>query len=589
MADLAALLALASPMLISTISLAQDGPPRGDREGRRQVGERGGPGGEGRGGRGGDFGGGPGGRGGLFGRGLGGIVSVQGMYEPDYIRRDLPFIAQALSLDKDQGTIAEAILAEYEVSFTEASEAARAAMQALRPGQSSDPAVQQERDALREEMRAIGREFGEAMRGRGEGRRRRGGEDGAAGDRGANPEISAELEKVRDRMTAIRARLEEIQPPPPTAEELERMQSEYGAQIEAWLTERERLRQEFAANMVAILTEPQAALFSIADRDVRREKLLPRGDSGEERVDLNLLVREFEFAPEAAEFVDPVIVAWKDEVDAAMTARDEQIRQTMRERLAVLSRREFSALEPILAQESALRTNVRMVNKAGMERVAAVLTDIERTEEAERVRDAFNRRAFEAIFRPTVSQRSFAAAREFDDLIPEVRGALEELALAYETELAVKNGVMMDLTRQSDATEYKRRVERMEQFAAQFGSGGGGQNGRGGFGGGPGGPGGFGQGDEALNQIRDDRREHDRQFRSQIESLLTPEQIARLPEARFGGGRGGQGGNSEQAQQRRQEFLDRFDTNKDGELSDEERQAARESMRRQRENEGGGE
>jgi hypothetical protein len=90
------------------------------------------------------------------------------------------------------------------------------------------------------------------------------------------------------------------------------------------------------------------------------------------------------------------------------------------------------------------------------------------------------------------------------------------------------------------------------------------------------------QADWPDNPLRDgltERRELITTYQRQLESLLTPEQYAALP---FGPDRDerlrDRRGSRDREEQRRR-MLDRFDQDGDGRLSDEEREAARESRR----------
>ena len=102
---------------------------------------------------------------------------------------------------------------------------------------------------------------------------------------------------------------------------------------------------------------------------------------------------------------------------------------------------------------------------------------------------------------------------------------------------------------------------------------------------GPGARGGRGGEDDPFREGMDRRDTAEERYVEQLRAMLSPEQQEALPARRGGrGGPGGQGGPGGGNADRRAEMIQRFDTNGDGELNEEERRAMFESFR----NGGGG-
>ena len=144
-------------------------------------------------------------------------------------------------------------------------------------------------------------------------------------------------------------------------------------------------------------------------------------------------------------------------------------------------------------------------------------------------------------------------------MTPEVQALIGQMETAYAAEIAGLNQLLELETIASEAASITSRIER---FAARMQGGGGDTP----------------QPDERLEELFEQRQAVDDTFRRQLESLLTPEQVAQLPETREARAVRRRA----EAEQMRAEFLSRFDRDGDGQLSDEERREAGREMFRGR-------
>ncbi len=495
-------------------------------------------------GRGGDDGDRPG-RGGRWGGGPGGMFGS--MMRPGWQRRDLQLIDRALDLDADQESIAEVLMADYLDGFRAAAEEVRERMRASRPDMNVDEETRARFSEMREEAREIRRRMRDA-------------EDGG---------LSAE---ERQRMSAeLRGRIEEIREQArsmrPSEEERNEASLAMASILSEWNRTRRALDDAFEAELELILTDMQLERLPAALIDLRRARSLPLGRLGGESIDLTQLPREAGVEETVGPVMEPLIAEYERSLDEALRARDEHL-----EGMGIVMMDAFRTQDATLAieatrTEARLREAVRDVNLRTHEMAVMLLGEAGVASDVVAEYDmSFRRQAFERAWGPTFASRSFRVAGEFEELTPEVAAMIAELQTAYEAEVA---GLNRAIEVEIVATDGDRLTNRIERFAARM------------------------QGmdrdvpraDQPVRDLIERRRDLDRRFREQLESLLTPEQVERLPESREQRRARMQAERAE----RMRELIERFDRDGDGELTGEERRAAREAMReRFRERRGGG-
>jgi hypothetical protein len=482
------------------------------------------------------------GRGGLFNR----------MTEPDFLRRDMVIIADELRLDRAQGAVVETMLLDYEAAFTEASEAMRDRFRELRPETRRSPEVQEQRDRLRAELRQL---RDEAVRLR----------ETDEADGGLDPEA---MEKIQSRLDQIRQQFEEMRPPRLEGDELQEMIEGMTALMSDWRRQRQDLKVGFLTDLRAILSEDQVERFwPTFERTLRRHKSLDRGQLSGEQVDLFHVLREAGLSDEETWRLDAILDEYAAALDRALVARDEYLDTDRSDLMQAFRNGNIEQAALLLSDESKLRTAVRGVNEQYAEAIAGAIGEEFNAERSEVFLDAYRQRAFPRIFRPTAMERSFSAAVGLGSLEEEALEAIVSLEAAYMSELRPINDHLVAATR---SYEPRRAIDRLQRRAAR-------REGR--------------EADDIEDPIRDayeDRTALELRYRRQLEELLTPEQVALLPspprereegDGWFGGpGRRGPRGDRWQGQ-REARMLERFDRDGDGQLSDEEREEAREARR----------
>jgi hypothetical protein len=482
-----------------------------------------------------------------FGRGFGELM------QPEFLPRDMRFIVEQLSLDDSQATITEALLLDYRATFDESlAEMRDRAMEQTMGGVTPEQREQraQERRAAFEQMREVREEI-RALRER----MQAGGE--------SNEQIAAEIEA---RVEQMRAQWRGMRDLMPSREERRAMLDEFADRAVDWINVRERLRQQFMTDLQTVLSERQMEDWSAFTRAMRRMKSMSRGEFAGESVDLIQLVDQLDLEPTEREQIQAVLEPYAISLDEALKVRDEYLDESRPKLMDAMAAGDLDRARTMIERENQLRQVVRMVNDRYADAVLALAADGLAAETAAAFRQAWREAAYPRIYRTTPMQRAFDAALELEGLDQDLIEAIRAIRDSYLADLAVRNSGLVQLTRKSDA---EQAIERLEMIAARM------------------------DGNMMIppdNPLRDAFRERmdlERDYRTQLEALLTEEQIEQLPPMRERGARGDRPNRGDRGDRRRgprdrgdwAERMREFDTNGDGMLDEAEQQRMREAMR----------
>jgi methylmalonyl-CoA mutase cobalamin-binding domain/chain len=166
----------------------------------------------------------------------------------------------------------------------------------------------------------------------------------------------------------------------------------------------------------------------------------------------------------------------------------------------------------------------------------------------------------ERLYHPTRTEVAFDAALGLAGLDTAATGSIATLRESFLSELAAQNTALEQVTRDAEPSlmteAWRRRADRGRGAGAA-------------------------EGDNPIHTAMSARFELEARYRAQLEALLTPEQVAQLPGvpmARDGGRPGPQRPSSDE--NLRRTMRERFDTNGDGQLDQQEIEKAKESHRR---------
>jgi len=484
-------------------------------------------------------------------------------FQPEFMRRDMPTIRDQLALESAQATLIETLLVDYDEAFTPASQAAQ---EKLREGMQSvmagffNPQMRERMEQTMAQVRADIEQLAAES----------GGE--------VDPEVRRQL--MRERFSKI-------------TEDMIRDREKSGAQqeskeaigrmidtIEAWQAHRKQLRTDLLAGIRATLSESQSSRWEAFDRYMRRERTIPLGALSGERVNLFLVVDEADLPPEVMTQITPILDRYEAELDAALRARNDFLEASEIRFLRAAQAANTREVEETAKRSADLHKAIREINDRYRTEIVMALPEANRA----RVERAALVAGYERVYRATQAERAFEVALGMSDLSSDAKLAVENLQRQYASDVSTINERLITQVRKQeplDLVDESSRLIAMVNGMPPMGPGFGGR-----FGGGPGGPG----GGDALQEQYAKRGEISDAYMRRLRELLSPEQQAQLPARGNRGGRGqGAGGPAGMLGNGRiaempdalRETARRHDTNNDGVLDENERDAAIRAMRRE--------
>jgi len=487
--------------------------------------------------------------GGRQGGGFRSMMSNGGM-TPDYMLRDLQQFQIALELEEQQMIIVEQILRDYDESFREASEASQTSVGnsfASMRGSEDDPARQNTQE-LRSRSREIRNKLESTL---------------SLGDEPGMKELqerlNGELEGIRADMQ--QARVAEWQTP-----ERQAAFEEIALLMQDQQRLKKQMRDEFEGDLVAILTEDQQELWPPFQRQLTRDRLLPRGNLSGESLDIMSLVEQEEFTDEILISLIPVLNEWDESVTPALTARDNHMVENQSVMMTSMSTMDSTAGLDVMKAQAKLSEDVRDINDNAIEQIVFLLPE----EHSGEFDATAKTRGYPRIYRPTRTDRAYKAAMELEDLEPDILQSIHELYESMQIEISYANEQILEATHRWESEEQLNRMNRFAQRMSGVTSE---------------------RPESPIQKAEENKRSIEDNYLDQLRMLLTPEQIEALGglqtrserEASPGerrnrtwdrgrdNDRGFEGG--------REAFMQHFDTDGDGTISESEREAIRDHFR----------
>lgn len=276
----------------------------------------------------------------------------------------------------------------------------------------------------------------------------------------------------------------------------------------------------FLADFKAMLTPDQQAKWPRVERAQRRDTtmsggMIPFGVAGD-RVDLFKLAGRVAIPEEIkSSKVDPILERYELELDPALTRRNEIMEQGMQraeEFMRMFQEGKRDELDKRWNEAREAMTRLRDINKRYSKEIEAALP----AELATKWSSEYRREAYPQVYGgQRNAQRRIDAALAMEDLTEAQKQGVNSVKETFTRENDALN------TRAEKATDERDNSMTLDSMM------------NGGFWG--------GGGNEAMNQIRDARRTLEEKTNEQLNGVLTPEQVAKLPAVTRGGGRG-QGG-----------------------------------------------
>jgi len=373
-------------------------------------------------------------------------------------------------------------------------------------------------------------------------------------------DIQNEMNAVREEMRADRA--EQWQSP-----ERQTAFEEIALLVQDQLRLKKQMKNELEGDLVAILSEEQLALWPGLQRQLIRDRLLPRGRLSGESVDVMALVSQQEFDEEVLGTLQPALDEWDVQVSTALTLRDDHMVENQGILMSAMSSMDTNAGIDVMKTQGRLAEVVRGINDTAIENIVLLLPE----EASESFGDEAKRRGYPKIYRASRVERAYGSAKELEGLEADILQAIIELEAAMLVELDYANAHILAETHRWESQE---SLDRMNRFAQRM-TGGSSE-----------------RAESPIQEAENAKRTIEDNYLEQLKMLLTEEQIEALggletsedrEQNRDREGQGARGDGESRGrggfEGGREEFMKQFDKNGDGELSEDERDAVREHFR----------
>jgi len=314
--------------------------------------------------------------------------------------------------------------------------------------------------------------------------------------------FNAGVDQVRQRMAAMKDQVANASP--------ERVMSLILAPIDQWSREKSVLRDRFLEDVRSQLSPAQQENWPRFERAYRREKYLDQGEISGESVNLLLVLKQLQFAPQVMSAVRPAIDEYEWRLDEALQTRQSQIERVKDDVTAAMAANDFNAGLRAMEQIMAARVGVRAAQDEAIESISAALGEFGEADASEEFRATALARAYPKVYREEPIGPVFARALAIPDLSADQREALTSLQAAYGLELDAVNLRFVQVLRVEEPREPKRRIDMMkarERGETVVGS----------------------RETEAVAAIRREREDLFDRTRQAIFAILNPEQQAQLP------------------------------------------------------------
>ncbi|MCC6229271.1 MAG: hypothetical protein IT432_08605 [Phycisphaerales bacterium] len=321
---------------------------------------------------------------------------------------------------------------------------------------------------------------------------------------------------VRDRMDKAREDFRETRDPS--------VWTEVRKETEKFRPIGDQLTQTFMNDMKSVLNEQQAAKFPSFERALRRNQTMNRGLLSGERVDLVALLEKQEIPEQSRAEIAPLVEQYEIDLDRELQART-KVWEELMPKMGELMPQMFAGggaskeLQEIMDKGRDAGMRVRDVNRRYARQISGVLPDPSKT----KFDTEFERESYPMAFRDTRISRQLTAVAGFADLTGEQKESITQLTESFNRESEV-------LTRQLiEATDKMESTVTADQLMTMFRPG--------------------GNDDSPVGQVNRKRRDLNQATQDKLQTILTPEQVKRLPQDDRGG-RGGPGGNNQDQQGR---------------------------------------
>lgn len=266
------------------------------------------------------------------------------------------------------------------------------------------------------------------------------------------------------------------------------------------------LRMEFIADVQATLRPEQLERWPSLDRALTRKKTLPKGRLDGERTDLVAITEDLELTDTGNGTLGEQLEAYELTLHDALTRRNAYLVEAEPRIDEAVGEGNPEAALSVVDRATQMRIAVRSVNDQFTDVLASTLEPAS----AEAFRDQVRRTSYPGVYRQTPGLKIFEHARQLESLDERTLVNILELERSYRTDLEQANTRLVEAIRRQQPLEPRRGIEAMQ--AAMNGEiiELGGEN-------------------DPIAEARKARRTLEERSVTQLQALLTPEQVAQLP------------------------------------------------------------
>lgn len=274
--------------------------------------------------------------------------------------------------------------------------------------------------------------------------------------------------------------------------------------------DRKAAEKQLLDDVKSILTPEQTAQWPKIERERRREQVMRAGIMSGERADLVKIIENMRLADDAQNAVQPVLDTYEADIDGSLIKRNEVTEkftaQGNKLREAFMGGGDMSEMNKMFEEGRAAAMKVRDTNRRYAKQIEGLLTG----DDLAKFTSEFRKESYPQIYRTArygIRVIDAAAAFELDATAKQSLAAIKE---DYNQRTSTFNE---QAEKAQDSQEESMTIQTMMGM----------------------------RDNEDMRKVRDARRELETKTIEQIKALLTPEQIAKLPERGADSGPGGQG------------------------------------------------
>jgi hypothetical protein len=267
------------------------------------------------------------------------------------------------------------------------------------------------------------------------------------------------------------------------------------------------LKQEFVNEVRSQLSSGQQELWPGLERALTRIKTLPDGRLDGERTNLLRIVDDLPLSDDQREAVGETLESYEVELHDALVARNAFLDEAQSKIDTAIEEGRFAGAISTADKASRRRVAVRGVNEQFAETIAGRLGP----GTGKAFRDRVLLESYPRVYRTTRGQKTFQAAGRIEGLDDEVREAITELEAAYTAELEAANERLREAIHRHQPREARQMLESIRSMMED------------------GEPMSMSGEDDPVRVEMRRRSQLDERYMKQVYTLLTPEQLERLP------------------------------------------------------------